>query len=129
MVDIDLPPKSGSIPVIFSSESQPTRYDMSACAESEPFALQVLGDSMEPEFPNGVIVIIEPTGAVEDGTFVVAFHEDGVILRRLRSVEDDWRLEALNPAYPEIPISGMEQIRGRVVQRAGRRRKERKSYV
>lgn len=102
---------------------------MSACSESEPFALQVLGDSMEPEFPDGAIIIVEPSGAVEEGTFVVAFHDEGVILRQLRIDGDNWRLTALNPAYPEIPISGIDQIRGRVVQRAGRRRSDRKSYV
>lgn len=102
---------------------------MSACSESEPFALQVLGDSMEPEFADGVIVIVEPGGVVEDGTFVVAFHDEGVILRRLHIDEGGWRLAALNPIYPDIPISGIEQIRGRVVQRAGRRRSERKSYI
>lgn len=102
---------------------------MSACSESEPFALQVLGDSMEPEFADGVVVIVEPGGVVEDGTFVVAFHDEGVILRQLRIDDEGWRLTALNPAYPDIQVFGIEQIRGRVIQRAGRRRSERKSYL
>jgi DNA polymerase V len=102
---------------------------MSACSESEPFALQVLGDSMEPEFPDGAIIIVEPTGVVEDGVFVVAFHEEGVILRQLRIDASGWRLRALNPAYPDIGVESIEQIRGRVIQRAGRRRHQRKSYV
>jgi SOS-response transcriptional repressor LexA len=102
---------------------------MSACSESEPFALQVLGDSMEPEFRDGAIIIVEPTGVIEDGAFVVAHHDDGVILRQLKIEERDWRLVALNPEYPDIPINGIDQIRGRVIQRAGRRRRERKSYV
>ena len=102
---------------------------MSACSESEPFALQVLGDSMEPEFSDGVIIIVEPSGVIEDGAFVVAYHEDGVILRQLRTDDSRWRLVALNPAYPDIAIDGIEHIRGRVIQRAGKRRAERKSYL
>lgn len=102
---------------------------MSACSESEPFALQVLGDSMEPEFPDGAIIIVEPTGVVEDGVFVVAFHDDGVILRQLRIGESGWRLCAMNPAYPDIPVAGIDNIRGRVIQRAGRRRRDRKTYA
>ncbi|SRR5690606_8603620 len=102
---------------------------MSACSESEPFALQVLGDSMEPEFPDGAVIIVEPSGVVEDGTFVVAWHEEGPILRRLVIDGDHWRLEALKPGYPAIPVAGLEQIRGRVIQRAGRRRADRKSYL
>ncbi len=101
---------------------------MSSCSESEPFALQVLGDSMAPEFAHGAIVIVEPGGAVGDGSFVVAFHEDGVILRRLRIEDGAWTLQALNADYPDIPIDGIAQIRGRVIQRAGRRRRDRKSY-
>lgn len=101
---------------------------MSSCSESEPFALQVLGDSMIPEFADGAIVIVEPAGVIEDGCFVVAFHEGGVILRRLRIEYGAWRLQALNARYPDIPIEGVSQIRGRVIQRAGRRRRDRKTY-
>ncbi len=102
---------------------------MSSCSESEPFALQVLGDSMTPEFPDRAIIIVEPSGVVEDGNYVVAHHDDGVILRQLRIDDRGWRLVALNDGYADIPISGIEQIRGRVVQRAGRRRSARKTYV
>ena len=109
--------------------SDPTLDNETGCGWREPFALQVLGDSMEPEFPDGTIIIVEPDGVIEDGTFVVAYHDDGVILRRLRIDGDTWRLSALNRAYPDLPISGIEQIRGRVSQRAGRRRSERKVYA
>ena len=40
---------------------------MSNCASSEPYALQVLGDSMAPEFPDGCVVVSETGGAVHDG--------------------------------------------------------------
>jgi DNA polymerase V len=102
---------------------------MSSCSESEPFALQVIGDSMEPEFRNGSVIIVDPACAIEDGAYVVAYHDDGVILRVLRTSDDSWYLVALNDDYPRIPISGPAQIRGRVIQRAGRRRNERKSYL
>ncbi len=102
---------------------------MSGCSNSEPFALQVLGDSMEPEFCDGHIIIVEPEGVVEDGTFVVAHHDDGVILRRLRIDAGRWTLVALKDGYPEIDIPGLSAIRGRVIQRAGRRRAERKMYA
>ena len=102
---------------------------MSGCAGSEPFALQVLGDSMEPEFCDGAIIIVEPSVVVEDGCFVVAHQHDDVILRKLNITDDHWFLSALNPDYPDITISGLDQIRGRVIQRAGKRRKDRKSYI
>ena len=33
---------------------------MSGCASAEPFALQVLGNSMSPEFSEGCVVIVDP---------------------------------------------------------------------
>jgi DNA polymerase V len=42
----------------------------SACDGSEAFALMVLGDAMVPEFAQGEVVVIEPSGRVEDGSFV-----------------------------------------------------------
>ena len=54
---------------------------MSNCASSEPFALQVLGDSMAPEFPDGCVVVSEPGGAVHDGCYVIADYKGEIILR------------------------------------------------
>ncbi|MFT5112803.1 MAG: DNA polymerase V [Parasphingorhabdus sp.] len=102
---------------------------MSSCAGSEPFALQVLGNSMEPEFPDGSIIIVEPGVVVEDGSYVVAHQGEDVILRQLSIQNEFWNLIALNTEYPDISISGVKEIRGRVIQRAGKRRKDRKSYI
>jgi DNA polymerase V len=57
---------------------------MSNCAGSEPFALQVLGDSMAPEFPDGCVVVSEPGSAVHDGCYVIADYKGEIILRQLR---------------------------------------------
>ncbi|GJL81554.1 MAG: hypothetical protein DHS20C01_11880 [marine bacterium B5-7] len=102
---------------------------MSSCSESEPFALQVIDDSMEPEFPNGCVIIVEPGGVIDDGCFVVAFHADGVILRRLVMDDSGWRLVALKEGIEPIDIAGPDSIRGRVIQRAARRRRDRKLYI
>ena len=102
---------------------------MSNCASSEPFALQVLGDSMAPEFPDGCVVVSEPSGAVHDGCYVIAECKGETILRQLRLTAGVWNLEPLNPKYPHLKIDGPENIRGIVVQRAGRRRADRRSYL
>ena len=102
---------------------------MSSCAGSEPFALQVLGDSMAPEFPEGCVVVSEPGGAVHDGCYVIAEYKGEIILRQLRLTNSVWHLEPLNPKYPHLKIDGPENIRGIVIQRAGRRRADRRSYL
>ena len=102
---------------------------MTACNGSESFALQVLGPSMAPEFPAGCIVIVEPAGVVTDGCFVVAEHLGEVLLRQLKMLNGHWFLHALADNYPALAINGLEQIRGLVIQRAGRRRRDSKLYV
>ncbi len=102
---------------------------MSGCAGSEPFALQVLGDSMEPEFGDGAIVIVEPGVVVDDGSYVIAEHDGEYILRQLNIRDQRWFLKPLNDDYETVEIPGLEAIRGRVIQKAGRRRSERQSYL
>ncbi len=102
---------------------------MSGCSGGEPFALQVIGNSMAPEFPDGCVVIVEPDGPIKNGSYVVANTKEEVVLRRVRIEHENWWLEALNPDYPDIPASGPESIRGLVIQRAGRRRRGRKHYL
>ena len=100
-----------------------------ACVEAEPFALQVTDDSMEPEFLRGCIVVIDPTGLVEDGAYVVAELDGEWIFRRLRLDARRVRLEALNEDYPSMDVdAGIAAVRGVVVQRAGRRRTYYKRY-
>jgi SOS-response transcriptional repressor LexA len=94
------------------------------CAGAEPFALMVIGDSMEPEFGDGDIVVVEPEGLATDGAFVVAAVDDGWTLRQLVRTEGGWQLRALNAAYPASPIADLAPVRGVVIQksRPGRRR-------
>lgn len=100
------------------------------CSESEPFALQVLGDDMEPEFPNGCIIVGEPNAVVSDGSYVIARHDEEYIFRQLRIDETSgqWSLHALKQGLPVLEISGREDVRARVVQSTMGRRKTRKFY-
>ena len=100
----------------------------SGCAENEPYALRVLGDSMLPEFEEGAIIVIDPGGAVRDGCYVIAVHEDEYIFRQLRIQDERYYLQPLNDLYDTIEISGKDQIKGVVSQKSGRRRKDHKRY-
>lgn len=100
----------------------------SGCAESEPYALRVLGDSMLPEFEEGAIIVIDPAGAIRDGCYVIAIHDDEYIFRQLRIRDERYYLQPLNDLYDTVEIDGPEQVKGVVSQKAGRRRKEHKRY-
>lgn len=102
------------------------------CASSEPFALRVEGDSMEPEFKHGCIIIIDPAGIAEHERYVLAEVESGYIFRQLVIEEDRYYLQPLNEVYMherrEIEVTA---IQGVIVQQAGAtgRKKDRKHYI
>lgn len=100
----------------------------SGCSESEPFALRVLGDSMLPEFEEGVVIIIDPAGTIKDGCFVMALHNEEYIFRQLRIQDDRYYLQPLNDLYETVEIESLAVIQGVIIQKAGRTRKERKHY-
>ncbi|MCB2262311.1 MAG: S24 family peptidase [Candidatus Thiosymbion ectosymbiont of Robbea hypermnestra] len=110
--------------------SDPTLENETGCAWREPFALQVLGDSMEPEFPDRCIVIIEQAERCRHGMYVFAEVEGVRWFRQYRVDEQggEW-LIALNPLYPEIDLTGLEwKPLGIIIQRNIRRRIKHYNY-
>ncbi len=103
---------------------------MSGCSAqvTEPYALRVLGDSMLPEFQHGHIVIVDPGGMVRDGAFIVVDYGGEVILGRLAVDGERRRICYLNEGYPALDLNPPYEIKGVVIQRVGRRRKDRKYY-
>lgn len=95
---------------------------MSQCAESEPFALQVTDDSMEPEFPSGCIIIIEPINQCRDGQFVFAEYDEVRWFRQFVIHADIKYLAALNDNYPAIELSDDYAILGVITQRNVKRK-------
>lgn len=103
--------------------------DGGACTSDELFALQVLGDSMAPEFDNGCIIVIDPAGVIQNGSFVLAEVSGEHIFRQLLVQEDRFYLKPMKSNYDTIEIANLKPIAGVIVQKAGTRRKDRKHYV
>jgi DNA polymerase V len=104
--------------------------EASNCASAEPYALMVLGDSMMPEFEEGEIIVVEPSGLVKDGSYVVAFVNDEYIFRQLVQTPDGWMLKPFNPLYENIPVADIDVAKGVVImkKRPGKR-SDQKRYV
>ena len=102
-----------NIPVVAATAQQEPMAD-SNCSGNELVALMVLGDSMAPEFNEGEILVIEMGRPATDGAFVVAevAKEDFIFRQLKRDEKGGWRLVALNPAYPDTAIPGLESIKG-----------------
>ena len=86
------------------------------CEGNESFALMVMGQSMVPEFNEGEIIIIEPGGDAQDGSYVLAWHAGEWIFRHRLA-------EPVNPAFGDSPLSSLNAVRGVIIQKAlpGRR--------
>jgi SOS-response transcriptional repressor LexA len=69
------------------------------------FALRVSGDSMEPEFPPGTVLIVEPELEPQPGDFVIAKNPDGeTTFKQLTRDAGEWFLKPLNDRYPIKPL-------------------------
>ena len=101
-----------NIPVV-SATAQEDAMTGGSCSGNEMVALMVLGDSMEPEFVEGEILVIEMGAPASDGSYVIGQAGGEFIFRQLkRDDRGGWWLHALNPAYPDIAIPGLDGIKG-----------------
>ena len=120
------PAQAGMAPAGASANAlAPSALDAApACGGGESFALMVLGHSMTPEFLEGEIIIIEPEGLAQDGSYVLAWHQAEWTFRQLLRAGAHWRLHPLNPAFADVPLMDLGAVRGVIIQKAlpGRRR-------
>lgn len=70
------------------------------------YALRVEGDSMEPRFPNGAILIVEPEAEAKSGSFVI-MRQNGTDATFKQLVHDGgrWYLKPVNPRYPIMELA------------------------
>jgi SOS-response transcriptional repressor LexA len=86
------------------------------------FALRVAGDSMEPEFHEGEVVIVDPEAETLPGDFVVVKNSDGeATFKQLKKYGTRWVLHPLNPKYEDLEVRrGEFKVIGRVVKKEKR---------
>ena len=95
--------------------------DYADCSYNELHALQVLDPSMEPEFPEGCVIVIEPAQICATGAYVVITVQGERWFRQVL-FEGDGRvlLRAVNPDHRprDMDITGLPyNIEGVIVQR------------
>lgn len=88
------------------------------------FALIVKGDSMEPEFREGEIIIVNPHVAPVPGDYVIVKNSESneATFKQLKKYGDVLVLHPLNPKYPDIEIKDPSKYRiiGKVVEKKKR---------
>jgi len=86
--------------------------DLPCSAGPNAFALRVVGDSMEPIFHAGMLLIVDPALVPEQNDFVIARNGDNeATFKQLVKDGDDWYLKPANPRYP-IKQLGASRIIG-----------------
>jgi SOS-response transcriptional repressor LexA len=76
------------------------------------FALRVSGDSMEPDFKEGAVLIVEPELEAQPGDFVIVRNGDEeTTFKQLVRDGADWYLKPINPRYP-MKLLGNSQVIG-----------------
>lgn len=113
------------------TQGSPLDPNGSGCEKREPFALLVMGNSMEPEFNDQDVIVIEPDYPAEDDSYIIAWHDGEYIFRQLKiDAEGNYIIHPLNSHFPDQTLSGPGAIKGVISQKKSPGgRKNRKSYL
>ena len=106
-----------------------TLYQATCDSNSEPYALQNIGDMMSPEFSENCIIIIDPSIPIHHRAYVIIDFEDDLYFRQYIEDEDQKLLRSLNSKYPDIELHGRFEVRGCVVQQKQRKQKSLHYYL
>lgn len=87
------------------------------------FALRVQGDSMESEFVEGDVIVVDPDQEVLTGQLAVVRNGDNeATFKKLTKEYGEWWMVPLNRQYPSKPLPEDAAICGRVVEKVSRKR-------
>ena len=106
-----------------------TLFQRTCATNSEPYALQNIGDMMSPEFGENCIIIIDPSMPIHHRAYVIIDFEDDLYFRQYIEYEDQKLLRSLNLKYPDIELLSEFEIHGCVVQQKQRKQKSLHSYL
>ena len=98
-------------------------FQTSCSTNSEPFALQNIGDMMSPEFSENCIVIIDPSMPIHNKAYAIIDFNDELYFRQYFEEGERKFLKCLNCSYDEIELDNDFEVRGCVVQQKQRKQK------
>ena len=107
-----------------STLDNPKSLFQSSCStNSEPYALQNIGDMMSPEFSENCIIIVDPSMPIHNEAYVIIDFNDELYFRQYYEENDRKVLRCLNTSYPEIELDSYFDFRGCITQQKQRRQK------
>ena len=113
-----------------STLDNPKALFQSSCStNSEPYALQNIGDMMSPEFSENCIIIIDPSMTIHHKAYVIIDFNNELYF--LQYLEENGKkvLRCLNSSYPEIELNNDFEVRGCIIQQKQRKQKSLHYYL
>jgi SOS-response transcriptional repressor LexA len=110
-------------------EDSKSLYQATCATNSEPYALQNIGDMMSPEFSESCIVIVDPSMPIHHEAYVVVNFEDELYFRQYIEETHKKILRCLNSDYEDIVLGNIFEVRGCIVQQKQRKQKSLHYYL
>ena len=110
-------------------ENPKALFNNSCSTNSEPFALQNLGDMMSPEFSENCIIVVDPSIPIHNMAYVIIDFESELYFRQYLEIENKKILRCLNSNYEDIELDKYYEFRGCIVQQKQRRQKSLHYYL
>ena len=104
-------------------------FQASCSTNSEPFALQNIGDMMSPEFSENCILIVDPGMQIHHEAYVVVDFNDELFFRQYLEENGKKILKFLNSSYDEIELNNNFEFRGCIIQHKQRKQKPLHYYL
>ena len=104
-------------------------FNNSCPSNSEPYALQNIGDIMSPEFSENCIIIIDPSMPIHNGAYVIIDYKDELFFRQYFEENGKKLIKPINSLYDEIELNDDFEYRGCVIQQKQRRQKSLHYYL
>ena len=104
-------------------------FESSCSTNSEPYALQNIGDMMTPEFSENCILIVDPSMPIHNGAYVIIDFNGELYFRQYFEENGKKFLRCLNSSYPETELTNHFEVRGCITQQKQRKRKSLHYYL
>lgn len=104
----DIPASAGSGNFIF--EDNPSYTELYTTNRNADFAIRISGDSMEPDIPNGSIVLIKKQQTINSGQIGIFIYDNEVRCKKYYKKKKLISLISLNKKYAPINISSNRRI-------------------
>ena len=104
-------------------------FQATCSTNSEPYALQNIGDMMSPEFSENCIIIVDPGMPIHNKAYVIIDFNDELYFRQFISEDGEQLLRCLNPLYTDIKLNNNFEVRGCITQQKQRKVKSLHYYL